>query len=75
MWNLRNKTEEHMEINHKRLLTEKKLRVDKGMWVKGWARWVKGIQEGTCCDELWMLYVSDESLNPTSGNNNTLSFN
>ena len=30
-----------------------------------WARWVMGIKEGTCCDEHWVLYVSDESLNST----------
>ena len=27
-----------------------------------WARWVMGTKEGTC-DEHWVLYVSDESLN------------
>ena len=25
--------------------------------------WVMGIKEGTCYDEYWVLYVSDESLN------------
>ena len=29
-----------------------------------WARWVMGIKEGTC-DEPWVFYVSDESLNST----------
>ena len=33
-----------------------------GEW--GWAKWVIGIQEGTC-DEHWVLYVSDELLNST----------
>ena len=28
-----------------------------------WAKWVKGIKEGTCKDEHWVLYASDESLN------------
>ena len=28
------------------------------------ARWVMGTKEGTC-DEHWVLYVSDESLNST----------
>ena len=38
------------EANHKRLLnTENELRVDAG---------VRGIEEGTCWDEHWMLYVS-----------------
>ena len=30
----------------------------------GWARCVMGIKEGTC-DEHWVVYVSDESLNST----------
>ena len=30
----------------------------------GWARGVMGIKEGTC-DEHWVLYVSNESLNST----------
>ena len=34
-----------------------------------WAKWVMGIKEGTCCDEHWMLYVSDESLNSTPETN------
>ena len=31
----------------------------------GWARWVLCIKEGTCCDEHWVLNVSDESWNST----------
>jgi len=31
-----------------------------------------GIKEGTCCDEHWVLYVSDESLNSTPETNTTL---
>ena len=31
---------------------------------RGWAKWVMGIKEGTCCDEHWVLHVSDEPLNP-----------
>ena len=27
-----------------------------------WARWVMGIKEGTC-EEHWVLYASDDSLN------------
>ena len=34
-----------------RLLTENKLRVDEGRWKERWNRWVKGIKEGTFCDE------------------------
>ena len=29
----------------------------------GSARWGMGTKEGTCCDEHWVLFVSDESLN------------
>ena len=36
---------------------------------RGWARWVKGIKEGTCYDEPWALYVSVETLNFTPETN------
>ena len=39
---------------------------------KGWAKWVMSIKEGTRYDEHWVLYVSDESLNPTPETNITL---
>ena len=43
------------EANHKGLLnTENKLRVDEG--VGEGAKWVMGIEEGTCWDEHWVLY-------------------
>ena len=29
-----------------------------------WARWVMGTKEGSC-DEHWVFYVDDESLNST----------
>ena len=32
---------------------------------RGWAKWVMGTKEGSCYDEHWVLYVSDESLNFT----------
>ena len=38
---------------------------------EGWARWGVGIKEGTC-DEHWVLYVSDESLNSSLETNITL---
>ena len=72
MWNLRKKTNEHRgkegkiqkterERNHKRLLnTENKLRVAGREVGGGWGKWVMGIKEGTCWDEHWVLYVSDE---------------
>ena len=65
------------EANHKRLLMiGNKLRVDGGKWVWGvWARWLMGIKEGTCCDEHWVLYVRDESLNSTPETNMALYVN
>ena len=38
---------------------EKKLRVAGRELRGGWAKWVRGIKEGTC-DEHWALYVNDE---------------
>lgn len=32
---------------------------------EGWAKWVMGIEEGTCFDEHQELYVSDEALSST----------
>ena len=32
---------------------------------RGWARWVMDIKEDTYNVEHWVLYASDESLNPT----------
>ena len=43
-------------------MIQNKLRVAGGEVGGGWARCVMGIKEGTC-DEHWVLYVSDESLN------------
>ena len=40
------------------------MRVDEGEWGGGWAKDRMGIKEGTY-DEHWVLYVSDELLNPT----------
>ena len=37
-----------------------------------WAKWVMGVKEGICCDEQWMFYVSDESLNSTPETNLTI---
>ena len=33
--------------------------------VRGWGEWEMGIEEGTCWDEHWVLYVSDESWEST----------
>ena len=35
-------------------------------------KWVMGIEEGTCWDEHWVLYVSNESWESTSEAKNTL---
>jgi len=43
--------------------------------VGGWDRWVKGIKEGTFCDDHWVLYLSDESLNSTPEANIALYIN
>ena len=71
MWILRNLTVDHggkgkgknsykqrgREANHKRLLnTGNKLRVDGEVGERG--KWVMGIEEDTCWDEHWVLYVS-----------------
>ena len=38
---------------------------------RGWDRWAMGIKEGTC-DEYWVLYVSEESMNSTPETNTGL---
>jgi len=43
--------------------------------VGGWGNWVMGIKEGTWCDEHWVLYATDESLNSTPETNKTLYVN
>ena len=40
-----------------------------------WAKWEMGIKKGICCDEHWVLHVSDESLNSTPDTNITLYVN
>jgi len=70
------KKEREREANHKRLLTiEKKLRVSGGEVGGGWAQWVMGIKEGTCCDEHQVLYGSIKSLTCTPEINITLYVN
>ena len=86
MWNIRNSAEDNRgregklngkksekETNHDRLQTpENKLRVTEGRGVGGWSNWVMGIKEGTCGDEHWVLYATNESLNTTSKTNDVL---
>ena len=38
----------------------------------GWGNWLMGINEGTQWDEHWVLYATDELLNPTSETNDVL---
>ena len=62
------------EANHKRPLnTENNLRVDGGMGESG--KWVISIEEGTCWDEHWVLYVSDKSRESTPKTKSTLYVN
>ena len=59
------------EGNHKRLLnTENKPRVYGDVGERG--KWVTGIEEGTCWDEHWVLYVSNESWESTPKAKSTL---
>ena len=59
------------EANHKRHLnTENKLGVDGDVGERG--KWVMGIEEGTCWDEHWVLYVGDESQESTPKTKSTL---
>lgn len=59
------------EANHERWFTiESKLKVAGGEWV-GWVKWVV---EGTC-DEQWVSYVSDKSLNSAPETNIALHIN
>ena len=44
-------------------------RVSEGRGVEGWSSQVMGIEEGKCCDEHWVLYTTNESLNTTSKTN------
>ena len=43
-----------------------KLRVEEGRRVGEWGSRVMGIKEGMGCDEHWVLYATNESLNTTS---------
>ena len=59
------------EANHKRLLnTGNKLRVDRELAERG--KWVMGTEEGTCWDEHWVLYASDEPWESTPKTKSTL---
>ena len=84
MWNLRNLTEDMGEGKGKKWLqTEREggkpeetlkyreLRVNGGWWWGG-GKWVMGTEEGTCWDEHWVLYISDESWESTPETKGTL---
>ena len=53
---------------------ENKPRVAAGQGHGGRVKWVMGIKEGTC-DEHWVLYATDESLNSSPEPNGTLYVN
>ena len=53
-------------MNHERLWTlGSKLRASEGRGLGEWDRLVMGIKEGMCCDEHWVLYITNESSNYT----------
>ena len=87
MWNLRNKTEEHGEEREKKtrwnlrgrqtlrgwlLIMETNQGSLEGRGMGRWGNWGMGIKEGTWCNEHWVLYATDESLNSTSETNKVL---
>ena len=66
----RGKIVSEIEANNKKLLnTEKKLRVVGG---QGRGKCVMSIEEGTCWDEHWVLYVRNESWESTPKDKATL---
>ena len=79
MWNLRNRKEDHRgregkikqdEIREgdqpsKTLLTQGNKLRGAGEEVGGWDNWVMGLKESMWCNEHWVLYAIDESLNST----------
>ena len=86
MWNIRNRAEDHRgregklkggkserEMNQERLQTlGNKLRITEGRRIGGMGKRVMGIKEDMCCDEHWVLYATNESLNTTSKTNDVL---
>ena len=61
------------ETDHERLWTRgNKLRVSEGRGGGEWGNSMMGIKEGACCDEHWVLYATNESLNTTSKTNDAL---
>ena len=44
-----------------------------GRWAGGWVKWVMGIKEGTCDEDL-VLYLNDESLLGYAPETNNLLF-
>ena len=61
------------ETKHERLWAlRNKLRVTEERGVGGGGNRVMGIKEGTCCDEHWVLYATNELLNTTSKANDVL---
>jgi len=71
----RERERERGKPENRLLYIENKLRVAGGEVGGGWVKWVMGIKECTGCNEHWVLYVSDESLNSTPETNITLHIN
>ena len=60
-------------MKHERLwILINKLRASEGRGVGEGDRLVMGIKEGTCCDEYWVLYITDEASNFTSESGDVL---
>ena len=59
-------------LERKFLTLGNKMRVAGGEVGGGRSNWVMGIKKGIWCNEHWVLYATDESLNSTSVTNNTL---
>ena len=79
MWNIRYSAEDQRgrdgklngkkserETDHERLWTPENKQGYRREGVGGWGNRVMGIKEGTCCDEHWVLYATNELLNTTT---------
>ena len=54
------------EMNHERSwIPGEKMKVSEGKGEGVWGSRLMSIEEGMCCDEHWVLYATNESLNTT----------
>ena len=65
---------EKCKTENRLLVIEAKLRGAEGRWAGGWVKWVMGIRQGAC-DEHWVSYINDESLNSIPETDMTLYVN